>query len=80
MALRACDSRTRRHRIAVQGHLAPTKAVSAHSASLHFQAVSPSRHNLCGIFADVDAIARRKVRRRAMLLGGECPRNDVTGM
>jgi hypothetical protein len=62
----------------VLGRLAPTKAVSAHSASLHFQAVRPSRHNLRGIFADIDAIARLKVRLRAMLLCGECLRNNVT--
>jgi len=31
-----------------------------------------------GIFADADTIARRKVRRRAIILGGECWRNDVT--
>jgi len=38
------------------------RVASVHSASLHFQAVRPSRHNHCGIFADVDAVARRKVR------------------
>ena len=60
--LRAYHLRTRRPRSALQGRMAPTKAVSAHSASLNFQSVRPSRHNLRGIFADVDAIARRKVR------------------
>jgi len=35
--------------------------------SLYFRSViTPGKHNLRGIFADVDAIARRKVRRRAM--------------
>jgi len=57
--LRTCHVRTRRHTSALQGRLAPTKAVWAHSASLHFQAVRPSRHNLRGIFADVDVIACR---------------------
>ena len=33
----------------------------------------------CRIFADADAIARRKVRRRAIILGGECSRDDVAG-
>jgi hypothetical protein len=31
------------------------------------------------IFADADTIARRKVRRRAIILSGERWRNDVTG-
>ena len=30
------------------------------------------------IFADADTIARRKVRRRAIILSGERWRNDVT--
>ena len=40
----------------------------------------PRGHNLHGIFADADAIARRKVRWRASVLGGECSRDDVAGI
>jgi hypothetical protein len=40
--LRSYHVRTRRHSSASQGRLAPTKAVSAHSASLHVQSVRPS--------------------------------------
>jgi len=76
MTFRAFNLRTRRPRNAVQGRLAPTKVISAHFASLNFLC-QPSRHNLHGIFADADTVARRKVRRRAMLLGCDWSRADV---
>jgi len=34
--------------------------------------------HLRGTVTDADAMARRKVRRRAIMLGDECSRNDVT--
>jgi hypothetical protein len=55
--------------------------VSAHSQSLNFLSCqTPRVHNLRGIFADADAIARRKVRWRAIILAGECFRDDVAGI
>ena len=54
--------------------------MSAHSTSLNFQSVRPSIHNLRGIFADADATVRRKVRRRAIVLGGDWFRDDGTGI
>jgi len=41
--LRAYNLRARRPRSALQGRLAPTQAVSAHSESLNFQSVIPPK-------------------------------------
>ena len=82
MTLQVFDLRTRRPRNAVPGRLAPSWAVSAHSKSLNFQPIflSARGHNLHGIFADADAISRRKARWRAMLLGADWSRDDVAGI
>jgi hypothetical protein len=41
---------------------------------------TPPEDRIRGIFADADAIARRKVRGRAMLRGGDCLRKDAAGI
>jgi len=45
-----------------------------------FKYVRPRGHNLRGIFADANAISRRKVRWHAMLLGDDWSRDDVAGI
>jgi len=63
-----------------RAHLTASREVGSYSYQRMNATLTETETPVRGIFADADAIARRKARRRAIMLGGECSRNDVTDM